>query len=347
MKKISVIIPVYNIEKYIRKCLESVINQTYKNLEIIVVNDGTKDNSMEIVREYLEDNRIIVINKENGGLSSARNKGLEIATGDYISFVDSDDYLEKDLYSKLIEKVEDEDIIVFDSRYIDTKTQKILQETKNVNIDSEKIKVLKNEKNNGLEYYFDLSVVVWDKIYKRDFLKKYNLKFVEGIIYEDIPWSYEVYLLAKKVKYLNMIGYNYQVNRENSIMHCSQNNKIKDKSNYSYSEIINYLGEIIKRRKLNIEEILLLKISIETIRIKKDNKVEFLELEEVIKDYFNDENISMDNKKIMSKYLKNLFRDKRARVFNIKLLSIYLWKNIILDFLTFNIIIENKIRFIN
>lgn len=104
--KISVIVPVYNVEKYIRQCLESIINQTYKNLEIIIVNDGTRDNSMKIVEEYLSDERIRVINKENGGISSARNRGIEEATGEYVSFVDSDDWLEIDLYERIVQILE-------------------------------------------------------------------------------------------------------------------------------------------------------------------------------------------------------------------------------------------------
>ena len=96
--KVSVIVPVYNVEKYLKQCLDSIVNQTYKNLEIIIVNDGTKDNSMKIVEEYLQDKRIKVINKENGGLSSARNRGIEEATGEYISFVDSDDYIDLNLW---------------------------------------------------------------------------------------------------------------------------------------------------------------------------------------------------------------------------------------------------------
>lgn len=124
MIKISVIIPVYGVEKYIRQCLESVIKQTYKNLEIIVVNDGTKDNSMKIVEEYLVDERIKVINKENGGISSARNRGIEEATGEYVSFVDSDDWLEIDLYERIVQILEGNkvDIIVFNyNRYSENK----------------------------------------------------------------------------------------------------------------------------------------------------------------------------------------------------------------------------------
>lgn len=105
MKKplISVIIPVYGVEKYIAQCLESVINQTYKNLEIIVVNDGTKDRSAEIAKKYAaQDSRIKVYDFENGGISVARNRGLEIATGDYISYIDSDDWLDKRMYETLL-----------------------------------------------------------------------------------------------------------------------------------------------------------------------------------------------------------------------------------------------------
>ena len=177
MKKISVIIPVYGVEKYIRKCLESVVNQTYKNLEIIVVNDGTKDNSMEIVKEYLEDKRIVIINKENGGISSARNAGLKIATGDYISFVDSDDWLELDLYKKLMIDLNDEDIIIFNYKVIDNKNLKVLKEKKFFNYN----RSLKTKRNMGGEYLFDIEPYVWNKLFKRKFIEDYKYKFIQNI----------------------------------------------------------------------------------------------------------------------------------------------------------------------
>ena len=102
--KISVIIPIYNVEKYLSRCLESVINQTYKNLEIILVNDGSTDNSSKIIQQYY-DPRIKIINKINGGLSSARNAGLKICTGDYITFVDSDDWIELDMIEFMTKQV--------------------------------------------------------------------------------------------------------------------------------------------------------------------------------------------------------------------------------------------------
>ena len=107
-EKITVIVPVYNVEHYLEKCLDSLINQTYKNLEIIVINDGSTDNSGEICQEYAQkDNRIVYIEKENGGLSDARNVGLDKMTGSYVTFIDSDDWVELDyveiLYKKIIE----------------------------------------------------------------------------------------------------------------------------------------------------------------------------------------------------------------------------------------------------
>ena len=108
MKKVSVIIPVYNVEKYIDKCMESVLNQTYSNLEIILVDDGSPDNSGKMCDEYaVKDNRVKVIHKENGGLSSARNAGLDIATGEYVAFIDSDDFVETTMIEKVVSKIEE------------------------------------------------------------------------------------------------------------------------------------------------------------------------------------------------------------------------------------------------
>ena len=97
MNKVSIIIPVYNSEKYISKCLDSVLNQTYKNIEILVINDGSKDNSIDILREYeKKDDRIVVIDKENEGVAKTRNQGIKKATGDYIMFIDNDDFIDED-----------------------------------------------------------------------------------------------------------------------------------------------------------------------------------------------------------------------------------------------------------
>ena len=122
MKKISVIVPVYKTEEYLRKCVESILAQTYTNLEVILVDDGSPDGSGKICDEYAErDERVRVIHKENGGLSSARNAGLDVATGDYITFVDSDDYLDDGIYEKLVTKMEEtsSDIVMMNIQAVD------------------------------------------------------------------------------------------------------------------------------------------------------------------------------------------------------------------------------------
>lgn len=164
--KVSIIIPVYGVEKYISQCLESVINQSYENIEIIVVNDGTKDNSMKIVEEYLLDERIKIINKENGGLASARNRGIEEATGEYIYFLDSDDWIEVNTIEVLVEESNNLDIIYSNFWYFDEKNQK---KRKN------KEKIKSNMSMTG-EYLLGYSteIMVWNKIYKKVFLKKNN-----------------------------------------------------------------------------------------------------------------------------------------------------------------------------
>jgi glycosyltransferase involved in cell wall biosynthesis len=129
--KVSVIIPVYNVEKYIKKSLESVMNQTLKEIEIICVNDGTKDNSRKIIEEYAQkDERIKIIDKENGGLSSARNAGMEIARGEYLGFVDSDDWIEETMYEKLYEKAkaDESQMVICAVHKYDDKSKKIVDD---------------------------------------------------------------------------------------------------------------------------------------------------------------------------------------------------------------------------
>ena len=126
--KVSVIIPVYNVEDYIEKCLDSVVNQTLKEIEIIVVNDGAKDNSMKKIEKYFSDSRIKIINKQNGGLSSARNAGLKIAKGEYISFIDSDDFIEEKMLEDLYSENENADIVFSDNFNYNMLDSKVLKE---------------------------------------------------------------------------------------------------------------------------------------------------------------------------------------------------------------------------
>lgn len=179
MKKISIIVPIYNSEKYFKKCIESLVNQTFKDIEIILVNDGSTDNSEKIIDEYIEKYPDLIkkINKENGGQASARNLGLKNAKGKYIFFIDSDDYIEENACEILYEYITkgDYDAVLFDY-YITTKDNK------------KEVNVLPNKNDKDIispKEYFLSTPAPWNKLYKRKFLIENNFKLPEGIIYED------------------------------------------------------------------------------------------------------------------------------------------------------------------
>lgn len=209
MKKdlISIIIPVYNIEDYVSECIESVIAQTYNNIEIILVDDGSTDSSRKICDKYAKkDNRIIVVHKENGGLSDARNVGINTAKGSYLGFVDGDDLVAPDMYQRLIEEA-----IVTDS---DIATCKFDYYDKNLNT---------NKKNNekvldvcdgfcAIKYLFNDLICgnyAWNKLYKAALFK--DTEYPKGKYFEDIFTTYKLFLKANKVVLLNDSLYYYRV----------------------------------------------------------------------------------------------------------------------------------------
>ena len=206
--KLSIIIPVYNSEKYLDKCLSSIINQKYRNIEIIIINDGSKDNSKKIIEKYLENNKKIIkyIEQENSGQAHARNQGLKIATGDLITFVDSDDYVLPEIYEEMIKTLTatNVDIVACDV-YLETEQNNkrtIYQATKFDNL-------------------FNSSVSLWNKIFKKDILK--NTEFLEGIWYEDYNFFIKIclknptYALCKKPLYIYVTHDNSTMNNNNSL----------------------------------------------------------------------------------------------------------------------------------
>ena len=216
MTKISVIIPVYNVEDYLEKCLDSIINQTLKDIEIICVNDESTDESLDILEKYSKlDERIIVISQKNNGAGSCRNKGIDIAKGEYISFVDSDDWLELNALEELYENAinNSSDIVLFNS--IEHKPNNNFRERiylpKNKCIDYNNFtfnhKLYKN-------FVLNKSFVIWDKLYKTSFLKENNLKFEYYRVFEDVKFHIECMILANKISYLPKILYNY--NKKNA-----------------------------------------------------------------------------------------------------------------------------------
>ena len=237
VKKISVIIPVYKVEKYIEQCIDSVINQTYDNLEIILIDDGSPDRCPQICDKYADqDERIIVIHKKNGGLASARNSGLDIASGDLISFVDSDDWIDKEMYYEMIQLKEKYKaaIVCCEGIYTDGKalfercfncksTGTILEgkeATKEILIDKVGSQVVK-----GL---YDKTC--WD-----------NVRFPIGMLYEDIPTTFKAFAKAISIVYLDEPFYKYRINPKSI---SGSSNPLKPyheylgfKSHYDYAKI--------------------------------------------------------------------------------------------------------------
>lgn len=213
-EKVSVIIPVYNDEKYLKQCVESVLTQTYTNLEIILVDDGSTDHTPEICEEYREKyDQIRVLHKKNGGVGSSRNAGLALATGEYILFIDNDDWLEKHHIEELykLAKENNADIAAgnFNIFYEDTSTFSYW-----LNDDTYFKKVYSIKEWFSLQYrtdFYNMSVVFtvpWDKLYKRSLFK--NIVYPEDAPVEDDLTTWKVYLLANKIAYENKAIYTHR-----------------------------------------------------------------------------------------------------------------------------------------
>lgn len=192
-KLVSIVVPIYNVEKYIDKCIDSIINQSYNNLEIILVNDGSPDRSVEICNQYAEkDSRIKVINKDNGGLSDARNKGIDNASGDYIVFVDGDDYIEILTIEKAIQAMheEDADIVIWSYLAEHVDKNEIVQKTEVYKSDDSTY-----SKNNINQINLTIDKVnligyAWNKMYKLDIIRNNDLYFLKGIsLVEDMLFN--------------------------------------------------------------------------------------------------------------------------------------------------------------
>lgn len=211
---ISIIIPVYNVENHLKQCIESVINQTYKELEIIIIDDGSKDSSGKICDEYAEkDKRIKVIHKENGGISKARNTGLDIATGKYIMFIDSDDFFEENTCELLYNEIENKnaDYVIGNYRHTSHDSKNWSYPLFNVeDIDSNFKVSIKDYKKS----IYVLNSVIWNKIYKRDFIEEHNLRFIEGVMAEDAIFAIYFYTNSDNGYYIKDVIYNYRQNDE-------------------------------------------------------------------------------------------------------------------------------------
>lgn len=239
-KKISVIVPVYNVEEYIHKCLDSILRQTYFQLEIILVDDGSTDKSGKICDEYAQrDERIKVIHKSNGGLSDARNAGLNIATGELIGFVDSDDYIHEQMYEILQRIMEEEQadivyckrVIVRNSmvqKYVDSDTRQCW-----ISLDA-----LEKMYEPG---FAGMATVAWNKLYKKEIFD--NIRFPKGMIFEDNYIIHQLYDKAQKVVFIDKTLY-YYIERGESIMRKPYTLRSLDKLKGTYERVDYTKGKV-------------------------------------------------------------------------------------------------------
>ena len=245
MTKLSVIIPIYNVEKYIPQCLDSILNQAFKDFEIICVNDGSSDNSLSVLQSYKEkDDRIIIIDKKNEGSGIARNAGLAIAKGDYIYFVDGDDWVEENVFDKIIAKADElnTDILIFGGlSYYDGKgkkggysADKLPKKYLNKVFSAKDIK----------KDIFKFPSTAWTKLYKRDFLIKNNIKFQDIKVGQDqLPFFHSM-IKAERIALLPENIYCYRKNRKGSAM------TVKKKKNFSPIYVFYGVEEMLKSENL-------------------------------------------------------------------------------------------------
>lgn len=250
--KVSIIIPIYNVEKYLARCLNSVINQTYKDLEIILINDGSKDKSLDICYFYAKkDSRIIIIDKINEGVSIARNTGIERATGKYIAFVDPDDWIEPNMYENLVNTIEKFKCNIAFCNY--SKDRRNIRTYKTIKINKDvldKKDIVNHLIANmvGWEDIFPKNYImgcIWRSLYSKEFLNNFSLRFTPGIsIMEDLVFNVQALIHCEKVCIDHGYYYHYMQNKT-SLLH-SYNKKMWD----DQVKVHNFLEEILKDAKL-------------------------------------------------------------------------------------------------
>jgi len=229
--KVSIIVPAYNASNYIEKCIDSLLNQTLKDIEIIIVNDGSTDDTAEKLSKY--EDEIKVITQKNVGVASARNKGLSVANGEYIAYVDSDDWIESNMFELLYNKAKENnyDVVECDFKYVnDFKTWNgIVDLVSDINTIEEKKK-----------YYINMFPVIWNKIYKRNKIK--DIKFKSGVWAEDVEYLYRVLPNITSIGKINKKLYYYY-------QRPVSESRLFDKRVYNYIDNFNGILEYYKKNK--------------------------------------------------------------------------------------------------
>lgn len=241
---ISVLVPICNVEKYLSQCLDSILNQTFRNLEVICINDGSTDSSLDIIKKYAKiDARIVVIDKANSGYGDSMNRGLSVAKGKYIGIVESDDFIEKDMYERLFNEAEKYGLDIVKGKYnlywSDARCEKHSQR-KQIQDD---IASIENQVFSPRQYPVVCLTTpsIWSALYKKDFLVKNNIKFLPtpGASYQDTSFAFKVWGMAGKAMLLDYYGVNYRQDNPAASMNTVSKAKIYALDE-EYGEIIQF-----------------------------------------------------------------------------------------------------------
>ena len=286
--KVSIIVPIYNVQRYINECLNNLINQTLKEIEIILINDGSTDNTFNKLKSYLEDKKIIFIEQTHQGVANARNTGLDFVMGEYIAFVDSDDYIEENMLEITynLAKKDNIDIIEFKHTIFQRKRRE-----KPIENNQTEIGIIYNIKN----IWQNVRVELWNKLYKSEIIKKNNIKFLPEIYGEDLCFNLMLFPRINLVKKLNSTFYHYRRRKGQITLKLKNNEKWEKMKNILYI-IPEYWrkNNLMKGNELWLLEIII-NIFIRRGKDRYDYAKDFYNIINNQTDFFNDENINKLN----------------------------------------------------
>lgn len=322
--KVSIIVPIYNVEAFLYRCMDSLISQTFKNIEIIALNDGSKDNSINILREYeRRDSRIVVIDKQNEGLSQTRNIGIELATGDYITFVDGDDWLDVEMINMMQETAvkNNSDVVLcsYIREYKERSLPKVFDETEVIVYKKEDVKSSLYRKMVGpigLEMKkpenLHSLITAWGKLYRSSIIKENNIKFIDTSVIgtEDCLFNVHAFRYVNQAVLINLPLYHYWKGNSSSLTSSYKPNLIKQ-----WGLMYKYIREYLDEGDVGEEyyQALFNRICLSTLNLglnecSKSNKVAEIKKIQNIKEMLNEGYIKDAFKKFDHKYLPIYWR---------------------------------------
>ena len=307
--KLSVIVPIYNVEKYLEKCLDSLVNQELKTVEYLLINDGSTDGSVSIAEKFVhKDPRFKLYSKTNGGLSSARNYGMKYAVGEYVYFVDSDDFLEQNVLGKMVELAEENQLDVLKVRSQNIK-ETIIQ------VSTDGLDQIYGKVLTGREYVITKAFPysVWHYMCRRNFLNDNGLEFLEGVYHEDMEFTPRMLYYADKVMLTDLIAYNYNI-REGSISTTNDSKRVTD-----YYRIASEINEWVEEN-----------VDLEMRKNFFDEYVEFLYAHPIrlCYEFHIKYSYILDNSETRNEILKHLKKSKKLiyRMLFLLIVCRYLWR---------------------